>query len=602
MKKYLFLLLMIPFFCSSQTEFIFIEGHTQEDIDQAISDIEDPNIPDTNGYGIISIKGDVLINDDLEIPSNITLNFYTGNKLIVAEDIKLNIKGKIKSTATQIFETGQQGHEIRILNQEVYPEWFGPFFHQTDRNHAVASNETIKKNEYKTIQKAVNALVPGGEIVFEGSEYLIYKPIDIKTRFIKVTGKGKYSAGGTNANDMIVGAPDVSSIFNIQEVGVSFFDLNFVGYRVIKNNKYALPDCMDLDYSDSEFPKGVCSKGKALNFVRLPNDNGDIDKNIDGEISNCRFIDFKTCVYAEGINLKIIDNFFGACHTGISITNVQGENDEILDGNKETRGFIIDRNRFHSIGASYKDDLYPSIKGATCIKIRNNYANNLVSGSFRTIGYYNNITNNYSDDCKTFFEGNIDRTKITNNSIYSSADTAIKAFGGYKGVISNNLIDGAFTKNPLQRYPLEPNAKSLHTGHGIHVDYAHYTTIHDNQISNKRFHGIYIEHSKHSSIQSNFITDFNRFWKVSVQPNGVFTRFDGNSNNEQIGLYDGIHIKKTEGERYNIQNIVTNNVISIPNVEVRGRYGIYAGDGDDFNFIKNNFILTNRLAQTIRVE
>jgi len=72
--------------------------------------------------------------------------------------------------------------------------------------------------------------------------------------------------------------------------------------------------------------------------------------------------------------------------------------------------------------------------------------------------------------------------------------------------------------------------------------------------------------------------------------------------------FDGIHIKKIQddnpltNDKYNIQNIITNNVISITHLKVKARYGIYIGDGDDYNFVKNNFILGTRLYQKVHIE
>ncbi len=598
---------MTSFVSIGQCERIILNGD-QTDIIDAMNDLaQDPDNDD--GFGTIIIKADIDILDTLKIPKGIKLDLCTGCKLIVDNNVLLEIKGEINKTAVQIFETEQLNHNIKIYDQPIYPEWFGLFFHQTDKDHSNSVNQGIKENEYKTIQKAINSLAPGGEIRFNGSEYLIYEPIIINTKSLMLKGKGLYSAGGIEANDIIVGRSGLSNIFLVRKFGARFIDLNFVGYRTIKYDddddpgEYALPDCPNVVNA----PKGICSEGNALSFLGLgdpPNDNIP-DKNLDAEITNCRFVDFKNCVYAEGINLKIVDNFFGACHTGISIKNVQGDN--IANTKKEVRGFIIDRNRFHSIGSSYSDNVFPSITGSACIKIRfstANYANRIEdangSNRFYALGYYNQITNNYADDCKTFFEGNVDRTKISNNSIFTSGDTAIKAFGGSFGVISNNIIDGSFTQNVLALYPLAPQVsdrRNFPTGHGIHVDYAHFTTIHNNQISNKRFHGIYLEHSKNSSIQSNTIMDFNRHWKVRSSGNDI--RYDGNAQYPERGLYDGIHI---DGHSNNIQNIVSNNVISITNQEVRGRYGIYTGNGDSWNFIKNNFILPTRLVESIRIE
>ncbi|AXT60080.1 hypothetical protein D1816_06840 [Aquimarina sp. AD10] len=569
MKKVLLglLLMLTPFLCSSQEE-IIVSGGTQVDIQNAINSFNTSN----NGYGTISIKGDVLIQQNLDVPSKVTLNFYTGNKLIVSDSTSVNIKGNIIATTNQIFETSELDHKIRIHNQKVYPEWFGECSYQ---------NSTVNYNDDITIQKAINSLIGGGELLLKGNEYLITSPININTPSIKIKGKGTYSAGSTVANDLVATNSSVSSIFNISIYGIIISDINFT--KEIKTNK------------------GINAKGKALNFVR-----SDGTKDIDAAVSNCRFTHFKYCIYAEGANLKVTDNFFGASYIGVFVKEAQfdPENQELpsIDLNSQTRGYIIDRNRFHSMGGYSKDT---SLNGSACIKIRHSgyiykRSENGVIGDlpsfekFRGIGYYNHISNNYADDCKTFFEGNIDRTKVEGNSIFGSGGTAIKGFGGVYGSISNNLIDGSFTGNPNRLYYFsDANSDEFPSGHGIHIDYAHFTTIHNNQILNKRFHGIYIEHSKNSSIQSNTIMNFNRHRYIS-----------SGTQEQDSAVYDGIHILKIQddnpitNDKYNIQNIISNNIISITHNKVEARYAIYAGDGDDYNFIKNNFIVSERLMGT----
>lgn len=374
---------------------------------------------------------------------------------------------------------------------------------------------------------------------------------------------------------MIVTNDSIPSLFNIQNYGALIQNLNFT--KKVTTNK------------------GVNAKGIALKFVRS---NG--VKDLDASIYNCRFNHFKYCVYGKGANLKIVDNFFGASYTGVYIQEAT-----LNDSNSaQTRGHIIDRNRFHSLGSYLNDS---SLARSACIKIR--HENGTTSSSqgvegYTVYGYYNQITNNYADDCRTFFEGNIDRTKIDGNSILFSGGTSIKAYGGFMGVISNNLIDGSFTWNANKLYPFletdEEGENAFPSGHGIHVNFAHFMTIHNNQILNKRYHGIYIERSKNSSIQSNTIMNFNRhrFIKRSGE-NPII-------NDERI--YSGIHIAKVQdnnpltNDKYNIQNIITNNTISIPHNKVEGNYGIYVGDGDDWSFVKNNFVLSNRLISPLKIE
>jgi hypothetical protein len=78
-----------------------------------------------------------------------------------------------------------------------------------------------------------------------------------------------------------------------------------------------------------------------------------------------------------------------------------------------------------------------------------------------------------------------------------------------------------------------------------------------------------------------------------------------------LSNYDGIHIECTTSNQgtlgYNIQNSVQANVISMPFSPINsdaplGRYGIYAGDGDASNFIKNNAILPARMITGLKIK
>ncbi len=574
MKKTLVkvLFLLAPFFCLSQVEYVILEGDTQGDIQAAINQL---NI-DNNGYGTISLKGNISITQTLNVPSKITLNFFTGSKLTVGNNISLIIKGNIKHTRTQIFETSQLNHNIKIHNQPIYPEWFGLCSYQTDPETELPDNIPI--------QKAINALVDGGEVLIVGSKYFIHDEMDINIPSVRIKGVGGHTAK-KNANDLVfandlIANDGVTSIFNVNLFGAQFTYLNFRKKNTTN--------------------KGINATGIALNFVRS---NG--AKDIDASVDNCRFTHFKFCIFARGTNLKVTDNLFSACYIGIDIKSAQFDYDGPHNSNPHSphrRGHIIDRNRFHSIGSALKD---PSLVGSTCIRIRPEgftFQTSHLPEAFTIYGHYNHITNNYADDCKTFFEGSLDRTKIDGNSILVSMDTAIKAFAGSHGSITNNLIDGSFTWNSkkLAIQTDQENDVSFPSGHGIHVKYAHFLTISNNQIFNKRFHGIFIERSKNSSIQSNTIMNFNRHRYIK--------RSGENPIINDLRWYDGIHVARVQddnpsiNDKYNIQNVISNNVISITHTKVEGRYGIYAGDGDDYNFIKNNFILSTRLVQPIKID
>jgi parallel beta-helix repeat protein len=573
MKKALiiFFTLLIPSLCLAQSE-IILPGGNQSNIQQAIADFNNSN----NGYGTIIIKGDILIQQNISIPTKVTLNILTGNKLIVSNGINLEIKGKILSTTSQIFETTELNHSIKIYNQSVFPEWF----------NLISYQDSSITDDSSTIQKAINSLVLGGNIIFEGSQYLIASTINITTASITLKGKKTYFAGLDNTNNFIAVNNNISSMFLVGKYGVKFNDLNFEGF---------IPNFFNANDNINNHLKGENTVNKAISFIRTNN-----TKDLDGEVTGCSFKHFKNCIYGKGANLNIIENTFTASYNGIYIQGAQH-----IDQNKHlarTRGHRILKNRFHSLGGSSK---HISLNGSTCIKIEAEpYTDSGVPSETYTVrGFYNEISDNYSDDCKTFFEGIIDRSKIDGNLILYSGGTAIKATGGLYGSIINNIIDGSHSFNPHKLYPFKDCNDSSNTecdifnfpsGHGIHIKYAHNTTIHNNQIFNKRFHGIYIERSKNSSIQSNTIRNFNRHSYIKVSGKDP-------ENNDSI-LYSGIHIDNIENTSYNIENIVTNNTISITHTGIQAKYGIYAGDGDSNSFIKNNFILPIRLIDKVKIE
>lgn len=574
MKSFVFLFLLFTSFSAySNINFplteVVIPGGTDVDIENALADLE--------GTGTITIKGDINLLTSVTIPRTVTLNIFNGNKFIISSNNVLTINGKIISGLHQIFNFQSLSSEVAIHNQEVYPEWFGICSYQNN----------LITDDRSTIQRAINSMENGLEIIFTGN-YTVSGPINIDVEGIRIKGRGVYQhkSSGTpmpETNFIKNQSTESSPIFNISAFGVRVSDLNFRG---------AVPS-----------EKGIDAKGKALRYVR-----GNGHKDLDASVTNCAFLNFHTAIYGEGANLKITENLFTASKFGIHIIEAQ-LNERIHKA--QTRGHIIDRNRFHSMGSAQK---HPSLIGAACIKIihESPYTEiiNPAWYNWTGHGYYNHITNNYADDCMTFFEGSVDRTKIDGNSILLSSDTAIKALVGSYGRITNNLIDGSNGWNPNLLYPNsesgEGSGSAFPKGHGIHVNHANHITIHNNTINNVRYHGIYIEKSKNSSIQSNSIMNFNRHAYVRPTINGTTVTVP----TEDLKSYDGIHIDCTPRkgkELLNIQNIVSGNSISLPfsplgSLDPVARYGIYIGDGDAWGFVKNNFIVTARMIQGVHIK
>ncbi|HAV54823.1 MAG TPA: hypothetical protein DCX41_07845 [Aequorivita sp.] len=568
----------------------------------------DDVIPLKKGLRTISEGGTMLLQgstyslkSQIIVGHGITLEFINNSKLVIDSltNPAVELKGIIDSKPIQIFET-PVNDSLKIYNQPIFPEWFGKCEYQITDNFE-ETNTSHNTNDSRYIQRAINASRYGGVIILHGKYYRINEQINVDVGKLSIRGKKVlYSPFEGPTNNIMVVNGELDIVFNITANGVTFSDLNFTGYEG------------SINYVN----KGANTNGIALNFVRKP----DGTKDLDTTVKECSFLGFKVCVYGEGTNLKIIDNQFVASYMGINLNEPKNTD---VDMRAQIRGHVIDRNRFHSMG-SYKKD--KSLENATCIKIWGDEGatfdpedDNYDLGQVYTLhGYYNQITNNYADDCKTFFEGSVDRTKIDNNSILTSGGTAIKAFGGNYGIITNNIIDGSFTWNPHRLfYYLDSPSQNFPSGHGIHVRFANSLTIHNNLISNKREHGIYIEKSHNSSIQLNTILNFNRhrFVKIAGTPGDVGLRnqdYDNSSietpnPNASKGIYSGIFIARTDivpntTHRYNIQNTVSNNTINIPHTFVEGKYGIYVGDGDAWNLVGQNFITDLRLFQDIKIE
>ncbi|MGJ8667479.1 MAG: right-handed parallel beta-helix repeat-containing protein [Patiriisocius sp.] len=590
MKNYILLFFLLSSILSISQTTIVLDKESKTSIEDAVKKI----LKTENGYGTIFIEKNIEINKDLTIPQSIDLNFSNWNILSINNGAKVSIQGKIFSNDKTIFDV-PVNHNLKIHNQEIYPEWFG----------LCSYLENKEKDDSELIQKGINACVEGSVLKLYGKNYNVASEIMINTKTLHIQGKNTlYFPAEGPSNNVTVINQNLDIIFDIKAPGVIFSNLNFTGFNGGK------------DYVN----KGGNTKSTALNFVRNTPTNPKFPepiKDVDAWVKNCTFLNFKNCIYGEGTNLKIIDNLFVASYIGVNLQEAKYiDSNGILQTNPHLRGHVIDRNRFHSMGGYFVNE---TLNDAACIKITaekgyffpDPYFD--TPESFYVSGYYNQITNNYADDAKTFFEGSVDRTKIDNNVILNSTDTAIKAYGGEYGTISNNLIDGSFTWNPNKLYPyceignpLNPSGcketDGFPEGHGIRVRFADYVTITNNQIVNKRRHGIYLERTKNSSIQGNTIMNFNRHAYIRPNVNGI----NQTIKTGDIGKFDGIHIECTSTtieQKYNVNNSVKNNVISMPfnpvgSNEPVGRYGIYVGDGDDLNFIASNSILPQRLLKT----
>ncbi len=68
-------------------------------------------------------KGVYVLNKNLTVPSNVTINFSSGSKIKIAKGKKLTINGKVKAGSEQIF-TGS-GTGFVSAKSTIYPNWWG---------------------------------------------------------------------------------------------------------------------------------------------------------------------------------------------------------------------------------------------------------------------------------------------------------------------------------------------------------------------------------------------------------------------------------------------------------------------------------------------
>ncbi|WP_152538573.1 hypothetical protein [Aquimarina macrocephali] len=103
-------LLMLSSFISlgqQTTEFI-ISGGIQDN-DPNINNVLSDAVTSLNGNGTITIKGDIEVRVDFNIPKGIELKFFKGNKFIIKGNTTLTINGSINAGQYQIFDLDDNG-------------------------------------------------------------------------------------------------------------------------------------------------------------------------------------------------------------------------------------------------------------------------------------------------------------------------------------------------------------------------------------------------------------------------------------------------------------------------------------------------------------
>lgn len=123
MKNLFVILLFSSSFLFSQTE-IIIPGGIQDNA-PSINNVLSDAINQLNNEGTISIMGDIYINNNFTVPEGIELNFFRGNKFIIANEIVLTLNCTIDARQYQIFDGDGDVLSQNTCTNIAYPEWFG---------------------------------------------------------------------------------------------------------------------------------------------------------------------------------------------------------------------------------------------------------------------------------------------------------------------------------------------------------------------------------------------------------------------------------------------------------------------------------------------
>lgn len=239
-------------------------------------------------------------------------------------------------------------------------------------------NATINNN---AIQAALDSLTPGQQLYFPAGNYYINGGITCGIRGVKLFGDSDNTMSSTTITCAVTTGV---TLFTFTDNEQLVEGISFIGQQPITFG-------------------GLGSTNTALLFT------GVAGANIDATVRKCTFTQFFAGIETTGRNINIYDNLFQSCTNGIRVlAATSGEN----------RDFVIQRNRFHTLG---------TVNFTTCIYF--------VSGS---AAFEAQILDNFYDGqgTATFVYGEVNQVMICNNRISLPKFRAID-------ITSNNcLIDG----------------------------------------------------------------------------------------------------------------------------------------------------------------
>ncbi len=143
---------------------------------------------------LLLVPGTWIIDDDLTVPSNITLKIVTGAVCETASDKTLTIRGPLEAELYRLFD----GPGDVLLRKRVYPEWFGAIAHDDgdDRAAIQAAIDSLPTSE--TVGNFADDQ-PGGTVFFTAGVYKIQSPL-ICTEGVFFQGTSMYATEIYNSN------------------------------------------------------------------------------------------------------------------------------------------------------------------------------------------------------------------------------------------------------------------------------------------------------------------------------------------------------------------------------------------------------------------
>lgn len=337
------------------------------------------------------IDEDIVIDEDLEIPSNVTLYFL--NKMKLENNITVQINGFIIDKPTQMFEFGlnpDSSNSCTILGLKqqdfIRPEWFGAIGDATTNGGVAGTDDSAAFQKTFNVAKSTKIT----KIKFDFKSYYIANTINISYFDLILEGvmHDKFETTDTHISSICF-SEDLQSAFRINTdrgFGAMLNNLYFYSSNaqlIIFDFKLDSLPARNLTIEHCRF-RGTCNRLFSFVIKEGQEANGTGVCTVTFEHNN--FVGSGYCIYAEGkyalMNTNIKNN---TIEWGMKFKSV---NEGI--GNN----FVMENNLIETT-----TDLFDMSTLRTNVVIRNNYFES-ISGLFR---FYDSIspTSNfeYNSNC-----------------------------------------------------------------------------------------------------------------------------------------------------------------------------------------------------------